>query len=544
MVGLGTTDRTTGAEFLAQFRGHPKKSPFMSGVRERSYSSASKTRYETRSAERIRARLAAEVGRLDKQAPFTVALLYPSPYAAAMSSLGYQRIYREINEAPGLACERVVLDDDAEGNLAAQSRPITYESRRGLDEFPVIATSIAYEGEIAGFLRMLDAAGIPPVREERDERHPFVIAGGPLTFSNPLPLAPFCDAIVVGEAEVIAVEVLRTLEGLLGAKRTEAWEALAKISHVFVPSHHGEILPVVAKVPDELLPAWAPIRTPHAVLSDMFLVETERGCSRRCTYCVMRRSTNGGMRLVPMERILELVPEDARRVGLVGAAVSDHPKIVALINALADRGCEVGLSSLRPDRLNDDFVAALRRGGQGVLTTAMDGPSERMRELLERKAKEKHLIRCAELTRRHGMDRLKLYLMIGLPGEDDSDIDECVRFTTELTKIAPIALGIAPFCAKRNTPLDGKPFAGIDVVERRLDRLRRGLRGRADVRSTSAKWAWVEYVLAQGGPAEGLATLEAARAGGNFAAYKRAFAKLDDREGRTRPRRSLAIAAV
>ena len=170
------------------------------------------------------------------------------------------------------------------------------------------------------------------------------------------------------------------------------------------------------------------------VLSNMFLVETERGCSRRCTYCVMRRSTNGGMRLVPMERILELVPEDARRVGLVGAAVSDHPKDRPLINALADRGCEVGLSSLRPDRLNDDFVAALRRGGQGVLTTAMDGPSEKMRELLERKAKEKHLIRCAELTRRHGMDRLKLYLMIGLPGESDDDIDECVRFTTELNE--------------------------------------------------------------------------------------------------------------
>ena len=497
--------------------------------------------------ERIRQRLADEIGRLDKQAPYTVALLYPSPYGAAMSSLGYQRIYRAINEASGLACERVVLDDEAEGKLALQTRPISYESRRGLDEYPLIATSIAYEGEIAGFLRLLEAAGTPPLRAERDERHPFVLAGGPLTFSNPLPLAPFCDAIVIGEAEAIVVDVVRTVEG--SSRRVDAWDALAKIPHVFVPAHHGEVLPTVAKAPDEMLPAWAPIRTPHAVLSDMFLVETERGCSRRCTYCVMRRSTNGGMRLASMDRILELVPQDARRVGLVGAAVSDHPKIVPLINALADRGCEVGLSSLRPDRLNDDFVAALRRGGQGVLTTAMDGPSEKMRELLERKAKEKHLVRCAELTKRHGMDRLKLYLMIGLPGETDDDIDECVRFTTELTKIAPVALGIAPFCAKRNTPLDGQPFAGIDVVDSRLDRLRRGLRGRADVRSTSAKWAWVEYVLAQGGAAEGLATLEASRDGGNFAAYRRAFAKLGAGDGKKpspagQRRRSLAIAAI
>ncbi len=491
--------------------------------------------------QRIRSRLADEVGRLDKQAPFTIALLYPSPYAAAMSSLGYQRIYRAINEAPGLACERVVLDDEAEGKLALQTRPISYESRRGLDEYPVIAASVAYEGEIAGLLRMLDAAGIPPLRADRDERQPFVIAGGALTFSNPLPLAPFCDAIVVGEAEVIVLDVMRVLEAR--PPRAEAWDGLAKIPHVFVPEHHGEILPLVAKAPDEMLPAWAPIRTPHAVLSNMFLIETERGCSRRCTYCVMRRSTNGGMRMASMDRILELVPDDARRVGLVGAAVSDHPKIVPIINTLADRGCEVGLSSLRPDRLNDDFVAALRRGGQTVLTTAMDGPSQRMREMLERKAKEPQLQRCAELTRRHGMARLKLYLMIGLPGETDDDIDECVKFTTELTKIAPIALGVAPFCAKRNTPLDGQPFAGIDVVDKRLERLRRGLRGRADVRSTSAKWAWIEYVLAQGGPAEGLATLEATRDGGSFAAYRKAFAKLDAR-GKERPRRSLAIAAI
>lgn len=492
---------------------------------------------------RIRSRLLDEVGRLEKQAPFTVALIYPSPYGAAMSSLGYQRIYRAIMESHGLACERVMLDDEAENELSAQQRPLSFESLRPLEEFPVIAASIAYEVEIGGFLRMLEVAGIPPLRTERDAKHhPFVLAGGPLTFSNPLPLAHFCDAVVIGEAEEIIVEVLRVLEGT--CSHADRLAALAKIPHVFVPEHHGAVLPTVAKVPDEMIPAWAPIRTPHAVLSNMFLIETERGCSRRCTYCVMRRSTNGGMRLASMERILELIPEDAKRVGLVGAAVSDHPKIVEIVNTLTDQGREVGLSSLRPDRLKDEFVGALARAGYRTLTTAMDGPSEKMRELLERKAKEKHLLRCAELSRQHGMDRLKLYLMIGLPGESDDDVDECAKFTTELSKIVPVALGIAPFCAKRNTPMDGAGFAGISVVEKRLDRLRRGLRGRADVRSTSAKWAWVEYVLAQGGPDEGLAVLEAVRDGGNFAAYKKAFSKLDVKVGREKPRRSLAIAQV
>jgi radical SAM superfamily enzyme YgiQ (UPF0313 family) len=274
----------------------------------------------------------------------------------------------------------------------------------------------------------------------------------------------------------------------------------------------------------------------------MFLVETERGCSRGCTYCVMRRSTNGGMRIVPAEVVLDAVPRDVRRVGLVGAAVSDHPKIVEIVNALADRGCEVGLSSLRPDKLarGDDFVAALARAGYRTLTTAMDGTSERVRERLDRRARPQHLRRCAELARKHGMDRLKLYLMVGTPGETDADIDECVAFSSELSRIVPVALGIAPFCAKRNTPLDGEPFAGIDVVDARLDRLRRGLKGRVDVRATSARWAWVEYVLAQGGEAEGLAVVDAVGAGGSFRAYARAFAALAKAGGQV-PRR-LAIA--
>jgi radical SAM superfamily enzyme YgiQ (UPF0313 family) len=274
----------------------------------------------------------------------------------------------------------------------------------------------------------------------------------------------------------------------------------------------------------------------------MFLIEAERGCSRGCTYCVMRRTTNGGMRIVPKERLLELIPADATRVGLVGAAVSDHPKIAEVVRTLAERGCEVGLSSLRPDRLNDDLVGALRLAGYRTLTTAMDGASDRVRDTLDRRARIRHLTRAAELARQHGMSRLKLYLMVGVPGETDADIDECVAFVSELSRVVPVALGIAPFCPKRNTPLSGASFAGIRVVNDRLDRLRRGLRGRADVRATSARWAWVEAVLARGGELEGLAVRRAVHAGGTFRDYERAFAQIAPPEPRRR--RSLALAAV
>ncbi|MBL9024425.1 MAG: radical SAM protein [Myxococcales bacterium] len=485
--------------------------------------------------ETIRARLRKERGGVSAQADTTIALAYPSPYHTGMSSLGFQQVYKLIQRSGTIACARAFLPDESQGEPA----PLTYEHLRPLSHYPIVAFSVAYELELAGLVHMLERSGIPSLRADRDEDAPFILAGGPLTFSNPLPLAAFADAIVMGEAEELVVPVLEIIAG--APTKAAALAALAAVPHVFVPEHHGASMPSIAKCDTALLPASSAIRTPDTELSDMFLIETERGCSRMCTYCVMRRSTNGGMRLVSKETILGTIPEDCRRVGLVGAAVSDHPKIAEIVRSLGERGAEVGLSSLRPDRLSEDFVSALALAGYRTLTTAMDGPSERLRESLERRAKVKHLRRAAELARAHGMKRLKLYLMLGLPSETDADIDECVSFVGELSTVVPIALGIAPFCAKRNTPLDGQPFAGIDVVSSRLERLRRGLRGRADVRSTSVKWAWVEYVLAQGGVAEGRALREAALRGGSFAHYKAAFeATLAAKPAR----RSLAIAPV
>ncbi len=126
----------------------------------------------------IRERLAAEIGRLDKDAPRRVALVYPSPYAVGMSSLGYQRIYRAIQATAGLCCERVFLDDEGEKPGAIVERPVSYESLRELEEFPVLAVSVAYELQLAGLVRMLDAAGIPPERALRDERAPLRCSRG------------------------------------------------------------------------------------------------------------------------------------------------------------------------------------------------------------------------------------------------------------------------------------------------------------------------------------------------------------------------------
>ena len=473
----------------------------------------------------LAARLASERGTIRREAPTRIALCYPSPYRAAMSSLGYQQIYRRLNAVPDLAADRAVRPDDV---AAAAGQPwLTLERARPVAEYPLLAFSVAYELELLGLIECLELAGIPPLAADRDHRHPLVVAGGPLTFSNPVPLAPYVDAVVLGEGDQLAGELVVTARDV-GWDRDALIAALAGRPGYYLPTVHGDAPPPIAAADDALLPARSQIITPDAELADMFLTEAARGCSRGCTYCVMRRSTNGGMRVVPTADVLAGIPADARRVGLVGAAVTDHPDIRGIVRGVVDGGRQVGISSLRADKLDDELVGLLARGGYRTLTVAADGVSERMRRVVERSTQEKHLLATAALAARHQLATVKIYMMVGVPTETDADIDELVRFAGELVgHHGQVAFGVAPFVAKRHTPLDGTPFAGIDVVEARLDRLRKGLgvyRGKAIVRPTSARWAWVEYMLAQGDQRAGRAVLEAHRNGGSFAAWKKAFA--------------------
>jgi radical SAM superfamily enzyme YgiQ (UPF0313 family) len=466
--------------------------------------------------------LADEQGTLHKVAPARIALCYPSPYHVGMSSLGFQTVYREIHAHPEATAERAFLPDDVESFRESRTPLFTLETGTPVGDFPVLAFSVAYELELPGLLDVLSLSGLPVLAADRGTRWPLVVAGGPLTFSNPEPLEPFVDVLVQGEADGLVHRLLDLVAGT--PDRDALLDRLAVTPGFRVPGRGGPSLHV-ARADDLHLPARSQILTPHTELTSMFLIEPERGCSRGCHYCVMRRTTNGGMRTVPPERVLELVPEMARRVGLVGAAVTDHPRIVELLRTLVDSGREVGVSSLRADRLSQELVDTLRRGGARVLTVASDGASQRMRDLVDRKHSEEQLVRAARFAAAAGMERLKVYSMVGLPLETDADVDELVRFTVELAGHLPVALGVAPFVSKRHTPLDGAPFAGIREVDGRLERLRRGLKGRAEVRPTSARWAWVEYMLAQCGPEAGLAAMDAWRAGGQFAAWRRAFAE-------------------
>jgi radical SAM superfamily enzyme YgiQ (UPF0313 family) len=467
----------------------------------------------------VRQRLAQEEGTLSKQASLRIALCYPSSYAVGMSSLGYQTIYKEIHLNVNAAAERSFLPENVEAYKKLRFPLFSYESETPLSDFPVVAFSVSYELEIAGFLEMLGLCGIPALREDRAERHPLILVGGPLTNSNPVPLAPFADVMILGEGEELIHSFLNAASQM---NRADLLMHFSRIPGFYVPGQSSHPLKL-AKASDDCLPACSQILTRNTVLASMFLIEAERGCSRECTYCVMRRTTNEGMRIVAPDKLHSLIPENARRVGLVGAAVTDHPKLKDIVRTIVESGREIGISSLRADRLDEELVGLLAIGGYETLTIASDGVSQRMRDQVSRRTNEDQLLRAAHLARKFKLKRLKLYQMIGLPGETEGDVEELIRFSKELARIVSISMTISPFVAKRNTPLDGAPFESIPTLEAKLLKLRQGTRGLVNLRPSSARWAWVEYMLSQGGESAGLAAWDAWRSGGGFPAWKRAF---------------------
>src|SRR3569623_3455087 len=205
----------------------------------------------------VQQRLSAARGTVFKQAELAFALVYPSPYHVGMSSLGYQTIYRALNGLAGVSAERAFLPDDAEKARATGEGLATYESRRPVGDFPVVAFSLAYALELAGLVTCLDLAGIPALAQERVKARrqpPLVVIGGPITFSNPVPAGPFADVILMGEAEQLIVTLVEALRDASDG-RAGLLRRLAKLPGFYVPALHGERVPPIAAAEDASLPA-------------------------------------------------------------------------------------------------------------------------------------------------------------------------------------------------------------------------------------------------------------------------------------------------
>lgn len=301
-----------------------------------------------------------------------VALAFPNRYAVGMSNLGFQTVYAALNQLEEVVCERVFYPEPEDLAILSQNTGnlLTVESQRPLQDFHLIAFSIPFENDYTNVLEMLKWAGIPSKTEGRTAVHPLVAAGGVAVFLNPEPLAPFMDFIFVGESEAILPDFHGLLEDLHrnNLSRTEFLRVLAEeVPGIYVPSLYevsyrsdGTIKSMTPRrgyrIPEKIpyrradlsksMPCRTVVFTPQTEFSNVMLLEIGRGCGRGCRFCAAgyvyrpMRYHGAGKLLETAEPLISDVP----RIGLVSAAVSDHPEISFLCRSLLDEGGALSFS--------------------------------------------------------------------------------------------------------------------------------------------------------------------------------------------------------
>ncbi|MHB1006956.1 MAG: radical SAM protein [Chloroflexota bacterium] len=512
---------------------------------------------------RNRARLGTEKGAIVKDwgGRLPIALIYPNTYFTGMSGLGFQILYGLLNAQPDVVCERAFYE--AAGKGIRTETILSLESQRPLGDFAALAFSLTFELDYYHVVATLRDSGLPLLAAERDDRHPLIIGGGPCLTANPEPVAPFFDAIVIGEAEPVLPGLLDVLRA--GDDRPSTLRALARLPGVYVPALYepvygaeGQLLSVDAS-PDapavvnrvsqrdlDAGPSSSVVLTRDTELANMWLVEVARGCARGCLFCLA-----GFCFLPARERSLKSVLAAAeaglahtRRVGLVGAAVSDYKHFEELLLRLRAMGAQVGVSSLRVDSFSLPVAKALAESGAKTATLGVEAGSQRLRDLVHKEITDDDVRRAAEVAAQAGFGQAKLYYMVGLPGETDDDVQALVDLTVAVAarldrgrRRGKVVVGLTPFVPKAQTPFQWMAMAPPAVIAERLARIRAALRPhKIEVRAESPEWAAVEGVLARGD--RRLAPVLAAMERNTLAAWGQALAEqgLDAAFSLRRPR--------
>ncbi len=427
-----------------------------------------------------------------------------------MANLGFQRVYELLNQNEDIVAERFFYNNTPDDVRSA-------ESNRHLAEFDAIIFSISFEPSYLNMAPFLLQAGIPPLRKDRKEGDPLVLAGGVACQINPCPVADFVDAFLLGDFEAIHEDFTGFLIDECasdGKKERLLAELVDRVRGVYCPAGHSKRHPVT--------PAFSKgglLTVPHTVVvskgssfPNTFLLEIARGCGRGCRFCaagfVYRPPRNWS------EEAIEYTLQDTRgagKVGLVGLEYASRSFVSCLSDTLIKRGFQLGFSSLRADGLTEEFVRLLVRSKNYTATIAPEAGSERLRRVINKNLNEDQIISAAEILSRAGLKNLKLYFMLGLPMEEDRDVEEIAILSKKIRdvmlgfakgrgSVGKVIVSVSTFVPKAWTPFQWAAFADFDVLKRRRAILKRmlGSEPNMKLRLDSVEGSTIQALLSRG----------------------------------------------
>jgi radical SAM superfamily enzyme YgiQ (UPF0313 family) len=465
-----------------------------------------------------------------------VVLVSPAPYSVGMANLGIHLVYAAFNSIPGVSCHRAFAPVPAMTHrLSRTQKPVTsVESLEPLSRYHVIALSLPYENDLLNLPGMLRAAGIPLLSAERGSSFPLVIAGGVVATINPEPFAPLIDACILGEAEeIIPVLTSRLADHWVsGRDKVEALEAIGSIPGVYVPSwfetscngreHFTGIQhmrPEYASgmvrryIPDlDVVPGAMIIHTPNTELKNIHLVEISRGCPGSCRFCLIP-PCYGPFRWRSVQSVINqsrLAP-DTWRVGLLGAGCSFHPYLSTICRELVTQHQSFSLSSLHVSGIRNDLPGYILASGARTVTFAPEAGSSDKRKAIGKNFTNDQLVYAVSQLAVHPIRTIKLYFMVGLPGETPGDLDAIIELCKHIqntirkinarhTSIPRLAIALSCFVPKALSAFERAPMNTEKELKTKVRYIVKQLKSVREIRITRSapRHAVVQEFLARG----------------------------------------------